>query len=156
MSVDMDKFDSLKGTVDHINSVREKLYLVITELLGRALNHDKSKTESPEKEAYDIFTPRLSSVEYGSQEYWDALREMKPTLEHHYLNNRHHPEFFEDQVDGMNLIDLLEMLCDWRAAGERQPNSSILKSIDINAERFNISPQLKQILQNTASYMEWI
>lgn len=148
-------FDSLKGTVDHITSVRQKIYLIITELLGRALVHDQSKTESPEKEGYDKFTPLLKEIEYGSDKYWKTLKEMKPILDHHYLNNRHHPEFFVDGIDGMNLIDLLEMLCDWRAAGERQPNSSILKSIDINAERFNMSPQLKQILQNTASYMGW-
>lgn len=149
-------FDSLKGTIDHIQSVREKLYLVITELLGRALNHDKSKTESPEREGYDFYAPMLRVNEYGSDRYWEILKEMQPILDHHYKNNRHHPEYFEDKIDGMNLIDLLEMLCDWKAAGERQPNSSILKSIDINAERFNMSPQLKQILQNTASFLEWI
>lgn len=152
----MSDFDSLRGTIDHINSVREKIYLVITELLGRALNHDKSKMDSPEKEGYDKFTPRLRSLEYGSQKYWDTLKEMKPIIDHHYAHNRHHPEYFADSINGMNLIDLLEMMCDWRAAGERHEKSSMVKSIEINAERFHMDEQLKQILLNTVTYLGWI
>jgi hypothetical protein len=31
-------------------------------------------------------------------------------LKHHYAHNRHHPEFFgEDGVDGMSLVDVIEM-----------------------------------------------
>lgn len=154
--MDLSNFDSLKGTVDHINSVRQKIFIVINDFLDRALKHDLSKTESPEKEGYDIYTPRLRDTEYGSKKYWETLKEMKSFLDHHYQNNRHHPEYFVDGIDGMNLLDLLEMVCDWRAAGERHEKSSMIKSIEINAERFNMSPQLKQILQNTASYLDWI
>jgi len=50
----------------------------------------------------------------------------------------------------MNLIDLCEMIADWKAASERQNNGNLIKSIEINAKRFNIDAQLKQILLNTA------
>ena len=151
-----EKFDSLKGTVDHINNVRSKINRVIDDLLERALKHDQSKTESPEKEGYDEFTPMLRSLVYGSNEYWETLKKMKPFLEHHYENNSHHPEFYRDGINGMNLLDLVEMLCDWKAAGERHADSNMVKSVEINAKRFDMSDQLKQILLNTASYMEWI
>lgn len=39
----------------------------------------------------------------------------------------------------MNLIDIVEMLADWKASSERQQNGNLLTSIEINAERFNIS-----------------
>ena len=150
-------YDSLKGTVDHINNVRTKLNLIVNDLLVRMVNHDKSKTESPEKEGYDVFTPRLKESVYGSEEYWNMLGEMAPILNHHYQNNSHHPEFYKDKIDGMNLLDLIEMLCDWKAAGERHKDGgSIVKSIEINAKRFDMSEQLKNILLNTASYLEWI
>ena len=152
----MSNFDSLRGTIEHINSVRQKIYFVISDLLDRTIKHDVSKTETPEKEIYDKYTPMLRGLEYGSKKYYDILKEMKVGIDHHYSLNRHHPEFFVDGIDGMNLIDLLEMICDWKAAGERHEKSNIIKSIEINAERFNMSPQLKQILQNTASYLEWI
>ena len=52
-------------------------------------------------------------------------------------------------VEGMTLIDLLEMICDWIAASERRKTGDAMKSIEINAKRFNIGDQLKAILQNT-------
>ena len=47
----------------------------------------------------------------------------------------------------MTLFDLLEMLCDWVAAVRRHDNGDINKSLEINQKRFNISPQLQQILR---------
>lgn len=41
------------------------------------------------------------------------------------------------------------MLCDWKAATKRNKNGNIRKSIEINAQKYNISPQLEQILENT-------
>ena len=45
----------------------------------------------------------------------------------------------------MSLLDLMEMLADWRAATERNKNGDIKKSIEINTYRFNIYKKLKQI-----------
>jgi len=44
---------------------------------------------------------------------------MKPALEHHYALYRHHPEHFQNGIDDMNLIDLVEMFADWKASSER-------------------------------------
>jgi len=53
-------------------------------------------------------------------------------------------------INGMTLIDVIEMFCDWKAASERHADGDILKSIEINGKRFNIDQQLKQIILNTA------
>lgn len=58
-------------------------------------------------------------------------------------------------VDGMTLLDLVEMFCDWKAATERHADGSIVKSIQHNKGRFNISPQLVSILENTRREMGW-
>lgn len=59
-------------------------------------------------------------------------------------------------VEGMSLFDVLEMFMDWKAATERmQGGGDIWRSIEINAERFKLSPQLVSILKNTAREMEW-
>ena len=52
------------------------------------------------------------------------------------------------------LLDIMEMVCDWKASCERQKNGNLLRSIEINAERFNIDKQLMQILINTAQLLE--
>jgi hypothetical protein len=49
----------------------------------------------------------------------------------------------------MTLVDLCEMIADWKAASMRHNNGDILKSIEINQPRFNYSDELKQILINT-------
>ena len=52
-------------------------------------------------------------------------------------------------IRGMNLLDLVEMICDWKAATMRHADGDILRSIEINQKRFGYSDELKQILLNT-------
>ena len=59
-----------------------------------------------------------------------------------YLSNR-------SSVSYMNLIDVIEMFCDWKAATLRHADGDILNSIKINKKRFGMSEQLCQILINT-------
>ena len=49
----------------------------------------------------------------------------------------------------MTLVDLVEMLCDWAAATERHADGDIIKSLEINGERFGMTEQLATILENT-------
>lgn len=55
---------------------------------------------------------------------------------------------------GMSLLDLTEMLCDWKAATMRHNDGDIRKSIEINQKRFGYSDELKQILLNTLPAIE--
>lgn len=136
-------------THKHINRVREILNIFIIELINRGQVHDMSKLESPEVEIFGENTDKLKGTEYGSKEYQDLLNKIKPAIEHHYSKNRHHPEFHEDGINDMDLIDLVEMLSDWRAATERHETGNIKKSLEINAGRFGMSPQLVKIFSNT-------
>lgn len=136
-------------TLEHIQNVRNLINIAVRELLYRAEIHDVSKLGDLERKTFVEFTPKLKASTYGSDEYRGFLQEMKPALDNHYACNRHHPEHFTDGVDGMNLIDLLEMVLDWRAATMRHANGDLHRSIEINTERFKLSPQLVQILKNT-------
>ena len=144
-------------TLKHIELVMQFLETMKHELSRRQFSHDRSKLESPEMEMFEQFTHRLAGMTYGSDEYKECLEEMKRSaLGHHYENNRHHPEFFEDGVEGMNLIDVLEMLCDWAAAVRRHNDGNLERSIEINTERFNLSPQVVKILKNTVPMIQSI
>ena len=137
-------------TIKHIEKVREVIRVFVNKLITRAVDHDKLKLESPEVEIFAEYTPKLADTTYGSEEYMQFLEEMKPALQHHYANYRHHPEHFEKGINDMNLIDLIEMFCDWMASSTRHNDGNLLKSIDVNATRFNMASQLKQIFINTA------
>lgn len=138
----------------HIRRVRRLLRLFMVLLDKRGNTHDASKLQSPEAEVFEEFTPKLAGSTFGSDEYKGFLVDMKPALDHHYECNRHHPEHFQAGIAGMNLVDLLEMFADWKAASERHADGDIRRSIEINAERFRLSDQLKAILLNTVDLLE--
>lgn len=141
-------------TIKHIEKVRYYIRMITDRLTTRGVNHDKTKLESPEVELFTEYTPRLASTQYGSEEYKESLAGLKPALDHHYANSRHHPEHFNKGISDMNLVDIVEMLCDWKAASERQRDGNLLKSIEQNAQRFGYDDQLKQIFLNTAKLFD--
>lgn len=140
-------------TFRHIERVRNLLNACVVDLLHRAEKHDQTKLESPEVEAFTEYTPKLANSTYGSEEYKGFLAAIKPALDHHYAHNSHHPEHYKNGVNDMNLLDIVEMLCDWKAASERHNDGNIRRSIEINAIRFGLSPQLVKILENTADIL---
>jgi hypothetical protein len=141
-------------TMKHIHLVGKNIHTVVRELLTRAENHDASKLEAPEVEYFTEYTSKLSAVTYGSAEYNRMKAEMQPALDHHYANNRHHPESHKRGIDDMNLIDIVEMLCDWQASSKRHNDGNVRKSIEINGKRFDMSPQLVRIFENTVQLFE--
>lgn len=144
-------YNSYNDTKQHIEKVEEFITYFNDVMTERSINHDKSKLFDPEKVIFDEFTPKLKDSTYGSEEYKKFLVDMKPALDHHYKNNSHHPEHYENGINGMNLFDLVEMFCDWCAASLRHENGNILNSIEMNQERFKYSDDLKNILINTAN-----
>lgn len=150
-------------TMRHIETVRNYLSTCIIELLNRSVLHDQSKLQTPEVEIFEEYTPKLRGITYGSDEYKACMKEMKVAIDHHNTNNRHHPEFHNENalhtacgvslMGCMNLIDLIEMICDWKAATMRHNDGDITKSIEINQERFGYSDELKNILRNTANFL---
>jgi hypothetical protein len=147
-------YDSSAETLKHIRKVNQYLINASCELLQRAKNHDQSKLEEPEKTTFDEVTPLLSGLTFGSEEYTEATKRIKPALDHHYSVNSHHPQHYENGINGMNLFDLMEMFFDWKAAGERTKDGNMARSIEINSQRFGMSKQLRTIFENTLEYIE--
>lgn len=145
--------NSRADTKTHIARVRTLMRRVIGDLEERARVHDASKLLPPEVEVFDEYTETLKALAYGSPEYKQALAAMKPALDHHYAHNDHHPEFYGERgIHGMGLVQMLEMLVDWKAAGERH-GGCIFRSIEMNSKRFKYGDELKGILLNTARQM---
>ncbi len=149
-------YDSRPDTRKHIAQVRSLLVDIRSEFDRRGAVHDASKLKSPEVEVFDEFTPKLKHSTYGSDEYREFLVGMGAGLKHHYENNRHHPEHFPEGIDGMNLLDVLEMLADWKAATMRHDDGDLGKSIEINQKRFGYDDRFKGLLHRTALDMGWL
>lgn len=148
------------ATREHIDKVRYFIRLITDELTSRGMNHDASKLTSPEIEIFAKNTKKLARLKFQnengelSDEYKASLAAIQEATAHHYAVNRHHPEHYPNGVNGMDLVDIVEMLCDWKAASLRQHDGNLLKSIEANAKRFNISKQLLEILLNTAKLID--
>jgi hypothetical protein len=147
--------DSTQETTKHIERVQELLGVISDKLVERGYNHDYSKLHNPEKVGFDEMTHKLSSTTYGSDEYKQMLKDLKPILDHHYENNSHHPEHYKNGIDDMDLLDVVEMLMDWKASTERHEDGDIHSSLKINKMRFNMSDQLYNILNNTIKNLKW-
>ncbi len=146
--------DSTADTLRHIQKVRDYLNVMVGELLKRGSEHDRSKMEEPELPIFNEFSQKLREMTYGSLEYKAALAAMKPALDHHYAVSRHHPEHYPEGIRGMNLVDLVELFCDWAAACLRHPDGDLRRSIELNKERFGMGDELVQILRNTVEVLE--
>lgn len=140
-------------TRKHILNVVKYMNIIVTQLLLRAQNHDASKLEEPELKYFAEWTDRLATCSYGSETYKEFLRNLKPALDHHYSVNNHHPQHFKNSIEDMNIVDLVEMLIDWKSASLRTQDGDLKKSIEYNVKRFDICPQLAKILENSISIL---
>lgn len=146
--------DSRPETYVHILKVQANLNRIVEGLINRGQEHDQTKLHPPEVEYFDQHTANLKNCKYPSPEYTESLKAIKPALDHHYAKNRHHPQHFPDGVGGMNLLDLVEMFCDWDAATQRQNEGNIRRSIQENQQRFGFSDDLKQIFLNSIDLLK--
>jgi hypothetical protein len=148
--------DSKLETMRHSRRVDELLLQLITGLQGRMTKHDISKMEHPEVSIFNEHSANLQKITYGSPEYTHSLSRLRGALTHHYKVNRHHPEHFPNGVNDMTMVDLLEMLADWKAATEQHEDGDLNVSLQIQQKRFQLSDQLVGIFRNTAVDLGWI
>lgn len=142
------EYDSTADTLRHIKVVNTNLIDFATALLNRARKHDDSKLGPVEKPHFDRESPKLAELKYGTPEYMASLGRLQEALVHHYAANRHHPEHYDNGVNDMSLIDVVEMFCDWVAASKRTKGGKL--NLTASFERFDFDPQLASIFRKTA------
>lgn len=149
-----DEAKTIKETQEHIDKVNKYINIFIDELKERGKNHDKPKLSKEELPMFVEYTPKLAKSTYGTPEYKKLLDGLKPALDHHYKNCSHHPEHYDNGIKGMDLVDIVEMFCDWKAASERHDNGKIEDSLKINKERFKMDDILTSIYTNSIKYVK--
>lgn len=151
------RHDSTADTLAHIARVRDLLERPCNDLAIRAAHHDESKLVEPEKSGYDALGELIQGKTYGTPGYSAVMQDprVKPAIDHHVTTNRHHPQYHADGVNDMTLLDLLEMLADWKAASERSTGVALSESLALTCQRWDISPQLEAILRNTCEAFGW-
>lgn len=147
-------------TLEVINAHRQRVFSLMSrlsqEVMQRGNKHDETKLGPEELPHYVATIDEFEKHPYGSDGYHKAKESLGPSVVHHYKHNRHHPEHFHNGIEGMNLVDLLEMLVDWKAATQNHPEQpgNTAKSLVLAIGKYKISPQLTQILLNTMTDFE--
>lgn len=143
-------------TVKHIERVQHLLADICAAFRARAFAHDKSKFEDIELiplARMQALIEAEGQAPYGSAEYKRRTALLGPMIEHHHANNSHHPEHYKAGIAGMDLLDLIEMVCDWKAASERGGDDAV--GLTYSITKFGIGPQLASILKNTFDRQGW-
>lgn len=132
--------------------LRAILYNLANQLKERADKHDDSKYSKEEKDVFESID-EIKREDFDSYEqYYNCTKPLiQKALDHHYANNRHHPEHFEKGVNDMNLLDVLEMIVDWESSASCRGTKL---DVDYSFKRFKIEPQLQKIINNTLKILK--
>lgn len=142
-----EKYDCTEDVKEHKRKVSYFLDHWARLLKSRSEQHDMSKLDDPQEKAmFDEWTPELKEREFGTDAYKLALDGMGEGIALHYKANRHHPEHYENGVNGMTIIDIVEMLADWMSAAWAR---NVPVDLSHAKERFGLSDQLVEIFANT-------
>lgn len=102
----------------------DDLYNAIEELeKGRIHEHDMSKYSEEEFDAYraKYYPTEKESNGATNEQKAEIDRKVDIAWIHHYENNPHHPNYWVDKNSDkpkptdMDLVSILEMICDWEA-----------------------------------------
>ena len=150
------ELEVLTDTIMHISEVQENLSQMRAILEARGISHDRTKFLAIEFDAFVKARPKFKKANYGSPEYQECVDMIKPSIEHHHANNRHHTAFHKGSFSDMNLFDVLEMLADWKAASRRSPDLSFADSLPKAFEKYSIPEDMQKHIMATLKYLKWI
>lgn len=147
--METDEREFLEKHVQHRYYVHFFVTKLIEELLLRANLHDISKLTSEEFDGFAKSIYYLKGPWGQEARPPEILKRLKQSLVTHYAYNDHHPEYFQNGMKDMDLIQMLELIVDWRAAMIGQGNHDIEETLRVGQERFKYPDYVKDILRNT-------
>jgi hypothetical protein len=116
------------------------IFSIIARLFKRAFLHDMSKLYIDEIRGFSQFVDNYGSCNYDSPQYNERKKLLADTLALHYQRNSHHPEHYGD-IRMMNIIDVVEMVCDWKAAVHYN-HGSVKASLQAQKARYKLEGQM--------------
>ena len=129
---------TIEDILKHKEKVKRRLLFLSEELKNRAESHDNSKLKDPEIKYH-----------YNTPEYFDKMKRWQKFFNHHYENNRHHPNHFMNGVLDMTLTDICEYLVDIISYYDEMHVNDAIDTVEKQQGRFGLDSQLAQILTNT-------
>ena len=137
----------------HVRLVQKYMSRISKALEQRAIEHDISKLLSDEYKGFIEVNRVARTHAYGSDEYKASLKGNN-VIKLHFSRNSHHPEYYLNGVSDMSLLDIIEMVVDWKAASETYGQTSFEDSISIQKDRFGLSDEQLYLIRLIAKELE--
>lgn len=141
----------LLETKKHIEQVQQCLKDICSKLQLRSYDHDMSRYRRPGSLKFREVYSELKETEGNDEIHLSILEKLRILREKYFKTCRYCPESHDNNVSEMNLVDLLELLSDWKA-----DSSDLKKTIIENQKKYKYTDELMNVLLNTAKYLGWI
>lgn len=137
----------------HVAIVRKNLAKISNALNERARVHDLSKFSEDEFAGFVEVNRIAREHPYGSKEYVESLKDNK-VIELHFSRNSHHHEYYPHGVADMSLLDIIEMVADWKAASETYGQTSFADALEFQRKRFDLTDSQMWLIRLIAKELE--
>lgn len=136
----------------HIMTVQSLVRRLAYQLMLRADTHDLSKF-APDEFGGMIEIDRIADEQgLNSPAYMEALS--GGAIQLHQSRHPHHPEYHSRGIEDMSLLDIVEMVCDWKAANQLRGHPAWGESVQMMADRLNLSSEYLFLINLIAKELE--
>ena len=151
-----DSMKALLTIIRHRETVADHLHGLADYFRARAREHDRSKLQFDEFEGFARINKTARNHAYGTPEYTESLASENKEggcIALHFSRNAHHPEFHQ-KPGFMGLLDLIEMVIDWKAAADTYGTNTLRASIKIQRARFDFDDWQWGVIEEMVRYLE--
>jgi len=103
-----------KDQIQHIQLVQKQVLDFCHKIMSAAIEHDKSKFDELEYKGFIDSRDSLRGSKNGKDEEYQKHFKTE-AIQHHILNNSHHPEFWDAIKMPMPVHEIISMFFDWRS-----------------------------------------
>jgi len=134
----------------HVSLVQELTWEFCQLLMKQAIEHDASKFSAEEYEAFLNSQESLAKAKSGTDE--DYQKHFKSdAIQHHVLNNPHHPEYWDAKEQEMPLECVISMFFDWLAR-TIQKGGNLEDFWEYNLAKLEKQPRAKAVVELLRKY----
>lgn len=101
-----------KDQVQHVQILQKLVLQFVNDIMKESIEHDTSKWGDVEYTTFVNSRKDLNNSKNGT----DANYQKNLTseaIQHHYKNNKHHPEYWKDKENSMPVEEIIIMFFDW-------------------------------------------
>lgn len=137
--------------LEHIQLVQKLVFAFCNDLMERAIDHDTSKFSGKEYWTFVESKEALSKSQNGKdKDYQKYLT--SDAIQHHYQNNKHHPEYWDSLKEEMPIYEAIIMFFDWYARS-LQKKESFDNFWEYNLEKLSNQSEAKNLVEYMKKFL---